>query len=135
MAVVRRQRGQIYELIQQSDLPVGTSMWLHSHMKLLLEHLKVFAAMQLSMLLLLRVTECCAALATLFQDLNQLRSLCTFYLHCNTDNKKHEVYHEATNVPTSLTKSSIHEKMFTAIWPLCRPQYLEQVCHGWQTLM
>ena len=139
MAVVPRQRGQIYELIKQSDLPVGMSTWLQRHMKLLLEqaHLKLFAAqnpMQLSMLLLLRVTECCRALATLFQDLNQLRSLCTFYLHRNTDNR-HEVYHEAADVLMSLTKFTIHEKIFTAIWPLCRPKYLEQMCHGWQTLM
>lgn len=71
--------------------------------KLLLEqrHLKYFTAwspIQLSMLLLLTVTECSTALATLFQVLNQLRSLCTFYLHHNTDNNRQEVYHEITNV-------------------------------------
>lgn len=46
MADEQRQKGQIYELIQQSDLPMGISMWLQRHMKLLLEkaHLKFFTA-------------------------------------------------------------------------------------------
>lgn len=83
MAVEERQKGQIYELTQQSDLPVGMSMRLQRHMKLLLEkaHLKLFAAgnpIHLPMLPLLRVTDCYAAPATLFQDPNQLRSICTF---------------------------------------------------------
>lgn len=62
--------------------------------------------------------------------------LCAFYLHCNMDNKRHEVYYESTDAFMSLARSTKREKIFTTIWPLCRPTDVPRVhgCHGWQTL-
>lgn len=77
--------------MQQSDLTGYVHVAAQRHLKLLLDQalLKIFTAWSLAELLkmLLSMSECCTALATLFQDLNPLRSLTIFYLNCNAGQK------------------------------------------------